>query len=432
MNCAVIGGGIAGLTAAVYLTEAGNEVTLFESTNLLGGRLKPVNFPNSDFPTVDYGQHALATAYKYTFRLMEKLGSFEKLKVPNRLDITFIKGTERAKFITGYLPYPFNLLFGIMGFKFISGKERRALIKFLFFIRNSDESFYTSKDLITFFKKHNQNENLIKTFWEKVVLSIFNTPVEKVDPQLFVSTMRKLFFDKKDNFIVFTPNLTLNELLVTPATKFIEKRSGSIHLSEKVVKLNVTDNNISRITTLHKEYDNFDIVILAIPPEQAAKLLPDSELKTNLNCFTYSPILTAYLKVSVPFIGEKMITLINSKIDWIFNFGSYISVVISSNKNISDMDKKNQKKIIFSELNKFFPVFSTENVLDLKLINEKKSTIMSDNLINRLRDKIYSPFNNLIFAGDWTNTDLPATIESAVLSGKNAAWRVENSLKLWT
>ncbi len=432
MKCAVIGGGIAGLTAAVYLSDTGNEVTLFESSGIIGGRIKPVNFTGSDFPTLDYGQHALATAYKYTFRLMKKLGSYSELKIPNRLDITFIKEGERAKFITGYLPYPFDLLFGIMGFKFISGKERRALIKFLLFIKNSDESFYTSTDLLTFFHKHNQLENLVKTFWDKVILSIFNTPTNEVDPQLFVSTMRKLFFYKKDNFIVFPPNKSLHDLLISPALEFIQSRGGKFLTSEKVESLSVEGKKVSRIITAEKEYSEFDIVILAVPPDKAAKLLPNSELKSALDSFTFSPILTGYVRVQEPFLKEKMITLIDSKIDWIFNFGKYFSVVISANKEIADLERNEQKNIIFSELNKFFPVFSIDNVLDLKVINEKKATIMSDNLINRLRDKIYSPFTNLIFAGDWTNTDLPATIESAVLSGKNAAWRVENSLKLWT
>ena len=432
MKCAVIGGGIAGITAAVYLSDDGNDVTIFESSGALGGRIKPVNFSGSDFPTLDYGQHALATAYKYTFRLMKKLGSFSLLKIPNRLDITFIKEGERSKFTTGYLPYPFDLLFGIMGFKFISGRERRALIKFLLFIKNSDESFYTSTDLLTFFSKHNQSDNLITTFWDKVILSIFNTPTIDVDPQLFVSTMRKLFFQKKDNFIVFPPNKPLSELLILPALEFISSHGGKVHLSERIVGLGISENNITKIVTEKDEYSDFDIVILALPPDKSAKLLPESELKSNLECFTFSPVITGYVQVKKQFLKEKMIALVNSKIDWIFNFGKYFSVVISANKEISGLDQKEQKKIIFSELNKFFPVFSIENVLDLKVINEKKSTIMSDNLINRLRDKIYSPYTNLIFAGDWTNTDLPATIESAVLSGKNAAWRVKNSLKLRT
>ena len=429
MKCAVIGGGLAGLSTAVYLTDNNHSVTIFESSATLGGRAKQIS---SRFQDLDYGQHVLASAYKYMFKFADKIGSGQKFKIPERLDITFVNKETSSKLKTGYLPYPFNLLLGLMNFSLISGQERRALIKFLIFIRNSDESFYTSKSLCEFFAKHNQTENLIKSFWNKVVISIFNTKTEDVDPQMFVFTMRKLFFEKKDNFIVFTPKLTLNELLISPAVDYLNGKNVKIKLKEKVTAFNIEKNRVTKIITDIGEYPDFDFVISATQPYQLANLLPESELTEKLNEFKYNPIVTAYIKIDKPFFKDKMVALIDSKIDWIFNFGKYISVVISANENIADLEKKSLKNLIISELNSFFPVFSSKNVLDFVLINEKKSTIMSDNLINRLRDNIYSPYVNLIFAGDWTNTGLPATIESAILSGKFAAWRVENSLKLWT
>jgi squalene-associated FAD-dependent desaturase len=431
MKCAVIGGGLAGLSAAVYLTDNNHSVTIFESSATLGGRAKQIN-TTSELPHLDYGQHVLSSAYKYMFKFADKIGSRQKFKIPERLDVTFMNHTTSSKLKTGYLPYPFNLLLGLMNFSLISGEERRALIKFLFFIKNSDESFYTSKSLCEFFAKHNQTENLIKSFWNKVVISIFNTKTEDVDPQMFVFTMRKLFFEKKDNFIVFAPKLTLDELLISPAIDYLESKNAAVKLKEKVTSFNIESNRVKKIVTDKGEYSDFDFVISATQPYQLINILPESELTAKLSGFKYSPIITAFIKIDKPFLKDKMTALIDSEIDWIFNFDKYISVVISANEKIADFDKNSLKNVIISELNSFFPVFSSKNVLDFVLINEKKSTIMSDNLINRLRDNIYSPYTNLIFAGDWTNTGLPATIESAILSGKFAAWRVENSLKLWT
>ncbi len=431
MKCAVIGGGLAGLSTSVYLTDNNHSVSIFESSSSLGGRVKQIS-PSSEFPDLDYGQHALSSAYKYMFKFADKIGSLTKFKIPERLNITFVNKNASSKLKTGYLPYPFNLLLGLMNFSLISGKERRALIKFLIFIKNSDESFYTSKTLCEFFAKHKQTENLIKSFWNKVAISIFNTKTKDVDPQMFVFTMRKLFFEKKDNFITFAPKLTINKLLISPAIDYLNTKKVEFRLKEKITALNIKSNKVTKIITDKNEYADFDFVISTIQPYQLINILPKSELTEKLSEFRYSPIITGFIKIDKPFLKDKMIAFNDSFIDWVFNFGRYISIVISANDEIADLDKNSLKNKIISELNSFFPVFSSRNVLDFVLINEKKSTIMSDNLINRLRDNIYSPYTNLIFAGDWTNTGLPATIESAVLSGKYAAWRVENSLKLWT
>jgi uncharacterized protein with NAD-binding domain and iron-sulfur cluster len=113
--------------------------------------------------------------------------------------------------------------------------------------------------------------------------------------------------------------------------------------------------------------------------------------------------------------------LINSNIHWLFNHGDHISLTSSSADDLIGFENDYIKTLFLSEIEKNFPIFRSEFVNNSIVIKEKRATFIPNVVSGVLRNNIYSPFDNLCFAGDWTNTGLPSTIESAVLSGKKAA-----------
>ena len=128
---------------------------------------------------------------------------------------------------------------------------------------------------------------------------------------------------------------------------------------------------------------------------------------------------------SNPF-SELFYGLIDSKIHWLFNHGSHITIVISAANDLVNIQNDEIFAIINSELEDYFTIFNRDIVVDYKIIKEKRATFIPTFDLEKKRRNISSPYKNLILAGDWTNTGLPSTIESAVKSGKSAA----NEIKL--
>ena len=142
----------------------------------------------------------------------------------------------------------------------------------------------------------------------------------------------------------------------------------------------------------------------------------------------YSPILNVHFWLNENPFKEKFYGLINSKIHWLFNHGDHISLTSSSADELIGFENDYIKTLFLSEIEKFFPIFKSEFVNNSIVIKEKRATFIPDVVSSESRNNIYSPFDNLYFAGDWTNTGLPSTIESAVLSGKTAANYVSSFL----
>jgi zeta-carotene desaturase len=160
---------------------------------------------------------------------------------------------------------------------------------------------------------------------------------------------------------------------------------------------------------------------MAIPTHAIEKINFPGSSKPIIPKLNYSPILNVHFWLKENPFKEKFYGLINSKVHWLFNHGDYISLTSSSADEFIGFENDFIKTLFLSEIEKFFPIFRSKFVNNSIVIKEKRATFIPDVVSSELRNNIYSPFDNLSFAGDWINTGLPSTIESAVLSGKMAA-----------
>lgn len=424
----VVGGGFSGLTASVYLSENNYEVTLLEASPKLGGRAYSLfSKVNSDY--YDNGQHILMGCYEETLTLMKMIGAEDKLITQKSLIIPFVKkGGEIFKLETTDKFYPFNLLLGFMKFKALTLKDRFKIIDFFLDLICCESCDLNNKTVEEWLSCKNQSANSIKSFWEVLVVGALNTTIEKASAEIFSEILKRIFFTGNNSATVLIPKNDLSNFYVTDAEKFITSKNGKILLSEKIEKLKLEGNKIAKVVTDKGTYQNFDYIILAIPAYSVKKIIDDSKLAYDIPEFSYSPIINAHFWLKENPFSEKFYGLIDSKVHWLFNQNKHITCTTSAANELMTLDNSEIKRLFCSEIELYFPIFNSELVTDSIIIKEKRATFIPDIESTFKRKNVSCEVENLFFAGDWTDTGLPSTIESAVASGKKAFDNVVNNL----
>ena len=415
----IIGGGFAGLSAASFLSNSGFKIELLEASPKLGGRA--YSFVDHETGAViDNGQHILMGCYNETLKFFRLIGAENNLSKQSHLSLNFVKQNfELCPLLVSGSLYPFNLLSAVLNYSAISFYEKLLFIKFF-----SKIYLYTDKDLkkLTVYEwllLEKQTPNLIKSFWEILSVSALNTDIKKASANIFAAVLKNIFFNGNDASVIILPFLGLTETYCDNAFRFITNKKGSVSLSEPVITLNVQDGIIKEIVTTKRVISGFDCVISALPLYALKKIVTENNFLSDLE-LDYSSILTVHLFLKKNWIGNSFYGLIDSPVQWIFNKGTHLTVVISNADKFMDVSQEEIIELILNELKKYILLEKSE-ISIYKIIKEKRAAFIPSNDILDKRPSAYTPFKNFFLAGDWTDTGLPATIESAVRSGRLAA-----------
>jgi squalene-associated FAD-dependent desaturase len=420
----VIGGGLAGLSAASFLSNSGFKIELLEASPKLGGRAYSF-VDNENNAVIDNGQHILMGCYYETLNFFKLIGSEENLSKQSHLSVNFIKQHfELYPLLASGSFYPFNLLSAVLNYSAISFYEKVMFIKFF-----SKIYLYSEKDLkkLTVFEwllKEKQTDNLIKSFWEILAVSALNTDIKKASAYLFASVLKKIFFRGNAASTIILPSLGLSETYCDDALSFISRNNGNISLSESVIKLSYQDSVIKEIKTSKRVITDFDYVISALPLYALKKVIDENNFLSDFE-LEYSSILTIHLFLKENRFTNTFYGLIDSPVQWVFNKGTHLTVVISNADKFMDVSQEEIMELVVNELKKYI-LLERRELSTYKIIKEKRAAFIPSNEILDKRPSVYTPFKNMFLAGDWTDTGLPATIESAVKSGRLAAETVSN------
>ena len=419
----IIGGGFAGLSSASFLSNSGFKVELLEASPKLGGRAYSF-VDNETAAVIDNGQHILMGCYYETLNFLKLIGSEEKLSKQSHLSVNFVKQHfELCPLLVSSAFFPFNLLSAVFNYSAVSFYEKLLFIKFFTKIY-----LYVEKDLkkLTVFEwliKEKQTTNLIKSFWEILAVSALNTDIKKASANIFASVLKRIFFRGNAASVIILPSLGLSETYCDNALSFINGNNGNISLSESVIKLTFQENVIKEIITSKRVITDFDYLISTLPLYALKKVIngnncfPDFELE-------YSSILTVHLFLKENRFENTFYGLIDSPVQWVFNKGSHLTVVISNADKFIDASNEEIINLILSELKKYI-LLESSDLTKYRIIKEKRAGFVPSNNILDKRPSAYTPYKNFFLAGDWTATGLPATIESAVKSGRIAAEAVQ-------
>lgn len=418
-HCVVIGGGISGLTAAAYLSDSGFKVTLLEASPKLGGRTYSFKSPSKNI-WLDNGQHILLGCYKHTIDFLSLIGAKKNFYFQKRLEVNLIdREFGHIKLEAVNLPYPLDIFFGFLKLKNLSFMDKISVVKLLLKLRLINSDKLKELSVKEWFKRESQSDKVVKTFWEVLAIGAMNTSTEKASAKIFVDILKQIFLTGHTSSSIVLPKRSLTESLINDAEEFLKWNECEIFLPERVEKLVVENQKINLIKTSKKEIKDFDFVISALPAYALDKIIT-LKGSGNFSKLKYSSILNVHLWVDKINQKKSFYGLIGSPVHWIFKKKDHLNVVISNADELIRLNDEDLLALIFNELEKY-SVLKREEIKDHLIIKEKRATFVPDNYSLNLRPSPETEYNNFFLAGDWTDTGLPSTIESAVKSGKSAA-----------
>lgn len=447
-HCIVIGGGFAGTTAAVRLTEQGVRVTLIEARERLGGRVQSLT-DSVTGEIIDNGQHLMMGCYNAALRLLDTLGTVHLLRRQKALRVWFADCTDSTasrpevfSLDASRLPGKLGVALGMMTLYGLTWREKRDLMRFalrlqLNLIRTHGK---TAEALL---REEKQSERVIMRLWEPIILATLNTSVAESSATLFVAVMRLAFFGGAKASQMLLAETGLDEVL-PPAQSWLEKRGSSVRTG-LVSEILSENGRACGVRLKSGEEICADAVLSAVPAHALWKILPsDLRAEPDFACVTQfhsSPIISVYLWFDREFMEQDFIALLGTTVQWVFNrrklcraekavverYPCHLALTVSVAESLAGAGQQDIVNTCVTDLRSAFPEAHAAALLHARVIREKNATTLFTPANEHLRPQARTPLHGLFLAGDWTDTALPATIESAAQSGEAAATAVIES-----
>ncbi|MFY9721725.1 MAG: hydroxysqualene dehydroxylase HpnE [Azonexus sp.] len=399
MKVAVIGGGWAGIAAAVELTAAGVETTLFEAGRTLGGRARSVSI---DGRTLDNGQHILLGAYRETLALMRRIGADpEQLLERHPLQVADNAGFRLA---LPKWPAPLNVAWGLLAATGVGWREKLATAWWMQGIKARHFRLPHDLSVAEWLDTAGQNGALRRHLWEPLCLAALNIPAERASAQVFANVLRdSLGSARREDTDLLLPRVDLGGLLPEPAARWLDARGATLRLGHRVAALATLPHGAA------VDGELFDAVIVATAPQHAGKLWP--ALAAD---FGYEPIVTVYLqfeaRTSLAFPLQKQSGKYGQ---WVVDRGKgLLACVLSGHGGWEALAEAELVAALVAEL-----ALPTPPAWH-RVICEKRATFAC--LPNLARPDHRTPDSRILRAGDYTWADYPGTLEGAVRSGRRA------------
>lgn len=438
----VIGGGFAGLAAAVDLAEQGAHVRLLERRAFLGGRAYSFTDKTTG-DTIDNGQHLMMGCYHHTLRFLEKIGALHKLKFQANPQVDFLRASDgpainRATFKCPSLPAPLHLLAGLAKLETLGWRDRINGLRVGLALRklNGNQAKLADITVREWLTRLGQTEQMQRRFWDLVALATLNETPDRASADMFARVLDQAFMHTKQDSTMVIAKTGLSDLYTEDARKFIEARGGEVRLNADVVNFEFDGRRVSRLHLRGGEVIEAGTIISAVPYFALQRMIPEDVIAAspslgNIAGFKSAPIVSINLWYSDPVTDLEFTGLLDSQIEWVFNKNmiagegrqrpQHLALVISGAHEAAKRPKEELIALAISEMNRFFPHARTQQPLHAFVIREQDATMSHTVGVARLRPSHRTEFENFYLAGDWTDTGLPATIESAVQSGQECA-----------
>jgi squalene-associated FAD-dependent desaturase len=424
---AVIGGGLAGLSAGCALADAGMQVTLFERRPYLGGRASSYEHPGTN-ETVDNCQHVLLGCCTNLIDLYKRLGVENQIRWYDRLN--FIEPGGRISVLSPtFLPAPFHSTPSFMRAKFLSIGDKDAIARGLLALMPGLPA-ETEETFLSWLERHGQTPRAIQRFWEPVLVSALNESLDRMSVHYAAQVFRESFLKSATAGRMGVPSVPLSKLY-SVAGEYIRQRGGEVLLRSSVESLRPTDTGVELVAT--GKLTTFDAVVSGVPFDILANMLPpdgSTALQEKLSRFETSPITGIHFWFDRTVTDLPHAVLLDRTVQWMFNksvlqekkeAGSYLELVVSSSKTLVEKSKQEIVDLALSELKEFFPEINNAQVVKSTVIKEIKATYSALPMSDEYRPTAATDWPRLFLAGDWTSTGWPATMEGAVRSGYKAA-----------
>ncbi len=418
---AVIGGGLAGLAAAVALGSADYQVELFEARPFLGGRATsyPLNVADENSPTIDNCQHVLLRCCTNLLDFYARLAVRDRIRFDR--EFYWIEPGGRVSILRrGIFPSPLHFIGSFIRLKFLSVRDKFSVANGLLALKY-EYGKRTDLDQITmldWLREKNQTPGAIERFWRQVLVSAINEDLDRMAAIHGLQVFYLGFLSSGDAYEMGVPAVPLRELYSDESWR--EYPNVKIELRSPVQQLRIENGRVAGVV-VNGSCIQADGYVLAVPFERLAALAP--ELPIDLSAFTHSPITGIHLWFDKPITGLPHATLLNRTIQWMFNKdeGRHIQLVVSASHSLTEMPRREVIELALKELAEFFPGCGEVKVERAHVVKEVRATFSAAPGLEAKRPLSTTTIPNLFLAGDWTRSGWPATMEGAVRSGYLAA-----------
>jgi zeta-carotene desaturase len=412
----VLGGGLAGLSAAAALGGAGHSVTILEARPFLGGRATSYEVGEE---SIDNCQHVLLRCCVNLLDFYKRLGV--ESKIAFHREYTFIEpGGKRSVLRPGMLPPPAHFLGSFLGLSFLNLSEKMAVGRAMQAI---PREYGTRNDLdrITmqqWLEEKKQPARAIERFWRQVLVSAVNEELDRMAASHGLHVFRQGFLAGANSHEMGVPAVPLGDLYSGDAWKRIG--NVEIRLRTPVTRVVVEDGAVRGVIADGEQLEAHHY-ICALPFERVPGVAP--ELGLELSAFEHSPITGIHLWFDRPVTDLPHATLLDRTIQWMFNKGEgrYVQLVVSASRSLVEMPRADVISLALKELAEFFPAVLEAKLEKAHVVKEVRATFSAKPGLESLRPLSRTSVRNLFLAGDWTRSGWPATMEGAVRSGYLAA-----------
>lgn len=436
----VVGGGFAGLSAASQLAVSGARVVVVEARSQLGGRATAF-VDRASGELVDNGQHVLFGCYRETLRFLERVGADGNVRRQASLAVPYIDAIgRRSELRCPPLPAPLHLLAAVLDWDAMPWRERFGALRLAGPLRRARRQLARGGrvsvsppglSVSDWLREHRQGPKLRAWLWEPLAIAALNQPPETASAAAFVRVLAEMFGPDPGAAAIVLPTRPLHLMYAEPARRFIEARGGAVR-TNALARLAQAGDRMTGVE-IRGETLPCSTVVCAVPWFALRSMFPGgvppamAEIVAAADAMQSMPIVTVNLWYDRRVMDEPFVGLPGRAMQWVFDkriaFGSeasHLSLVASGAETLVGHDADTLVARAAREVAEALPGARRATLVRGTVVREKRATF-SLSPGQPPRPGVTTPIAGLFLAGDWIDTGLPGTIESAVMSGHMAA-----------
>lgn len=403
----VVGAGLAGLSCAVRLTEAGGSVTLYEAAGHAGGRCRSYHDETLD-RQIDNGNHLLLSGNRDAFEFLDTIGAADSLTGPEKAEFSFIDVQTGERWSiepnAGVVPW----------WIFVPGRRVPGTSPWSY-LEDIRLAWAGPTSRVT--DCLNPESRLFRCLWEPLAVAALNTAASEGAAALLWPVIRESFGRGEAACRPRIARVGLSQSFITPALRWLENHDSEINFNARVRTVGFADHRVTDLTVgeAQTQLGENEFVVLAVPPAIAADLVPGLMVPRESRAIVNGHFRMPNTAPDVSFMG-----LIGGVCQWIFRRDDIVSVTVSAAEDLVDEPATVIAEQMWGDIARALDLGDMP-LPTYRIVKEKRATFAQTPEDVARRPHPRTAWENLYLAGDWTDTGLPATIESAVRSGKRAA-----------
>jgi squalene-associated FAD-dependent desaturase len=426
----VVGGGLAGMAAALACADGGADVTLLEAKKWLGGATS--SFVR-DGLTIDTGQHVFLRCCVAYREFLRRIGTEGRTDLQPRLDIPVVApdgrtgGIRRSSF-----PAPLHLGAALLSYPFLSPRERLHAALTALALRRLDPSdpAVDARSFGAWLRSRGESSRSIGNLWDLIGLPTLNVQADGASLALAAKVFRTGLLDAAGAADIGVPLIPLQELHGDAGLRALRHAGAEVRLGERVRRIGATADGVGGVAADGGEVAA-DAVIVAVPNERVGEVLPEGAVRdaTDFDRLGSSPIVNVHVVYDRPVLPRRFVAAVDSPVQWLFDRtgpsglkrGQYVAVSLSGADAFVDRTTRDLRSQFLPAIEALLPRARQATAETFLVTRERQATFRQSPGTLPLRPSAPTSIAGLYLAGSWTDTGWPATMEGAVRSGITAA-----------